>query len=117
MASYVLQGDAGVERIGLAAERVVGRHPGELGLPRQLDDVIEVGHRGDLVVVRRLPEPVERVAGVKLRAVRHVLEMIERHDFRLRHAVDIDIGADAILHAFGAQFVLRLLDLVARSLW
>ena len=29
--------------------------------------------------------------------------------------MDVDIGADAIFHALGAQFVLRLLDLVARS--
>ena len=98
-ASTFFKRDARVERIGLAAEGVVGRHPGELRLPRQLDDVIEIGHRGDLVVVRRLAEAVERVAGIELGAVRHVLEMVERHHLALGHAVNVDIGADAIFDA------------------
>ena len=84
-----------------------------LGSHGKLDDVVEIGNGGDLVFVRLLAETVERVAGIALGAVRHVLEMIERHDLALLHAVNVDIGADAIFHALGAQLFLSLLDLVA----
>ena len=44
LGQHVLQRHPGVERIGLALEGVIGRHPGKLGLPRQLDGAVKIGH-------------------------------------------------------------------------
>ncbi len=96
LGEHALQRDARVQGIGLAVEVVVGRQPRDLGPPRQLDQALDVRHRADLVVVRRLAEPVERVAGEELRAGHHVLEVGDRHALRLRVAVDVDVGADAV---------------------
>ena len=57
---------AGIEHVWLAVECVVGRHPRHLRLPRQLDDVIQIRYGGDLVIVRRLAETVERIASIQL---------------------------------------------------
>ena len=105
LGEHALQRHAGRQPVGLAPEGEVGRHPGELGLPGQLDDVGEVRHGGELVLVRLLAEPVERVAGVALRSVRHVPEMGDRHDLALLGAVDVDIGPDAVADAAPAEVV------------
>ncbi len=60
----VLERDPGVERVGLALEVVVGGDPGDLGFPGQLDGTVEIGHRGQFVVVGRLAEAVQGIAGV-----------------------------------------------------
>ena len=45
--------------------------------------------------------------------MRHVLEVVDRHDLGLGHAVNVDVGADAVFDALRPQLLLRLLDLVA----
>ena len=55
---------ARVQRIGLAVEVVVGGEPGQLLAPGDLHPALEVGHRGDLVVVGRLAQTVQGIAGV-----------------------------------------------------
>ena len=107
---HVLQRHAGRERVGLAPEGEVGRRPGELALPGKRDDAREVGDRGEFVLVRSLSEAVEGVAGVALGAGRHLRQVVEGDHLGLLRAVDVDIGADDVLHAFAAQIVLHGAD-------
>jgi hypothetical protein len=72
--------------------------------------VTQIGNRGQLVIVRRLSEAVQRIASIALRAMGHVLQMAEGHDLRLLDAVNVDIGADAIFHAAGGQIGLDRRD-------
>jgi hypothetical protein len=80
-------------------EVVVGGEPGQLLAPGDLHPAFEVRHRRDLVLVGLLPQAVERVAGVQLRALGEVLEVADRHELPLGHAVDVDVGAQAVAHA------------------
>ena len=108
LGQLVLQRHARVERIGLALEVVVRGDPRNFRLPRQLDQATEVRHRGDLVIVGRLAQAVQGIAGVALGAFGHVPHVVDGHYLGLRHAVDVHIGADAVLHALGDQVLLQL---------
>ena len=46
-------------------------------------------------------------AGVELGAMRHVMQVIERHDLGLGDAVNVDIGADAVFHSLVGKFLLQ----------
>jgi hypothetical protein len=74
--------------------------------------VIKVRDGGDLIVIGRLAEAIERVTGVELRAVGEMLEVGDGDDFALGDAMDIDIGAEAILHAILAEALLELGELL-----
>ena len=104
---HPLEDDARAHLVGLAVEGEIGRIPHDFRLPGQLHAAVQVGQAGDLVVIRRLAEAIQRVAGVELRAAGEILEMRDGHDFALRHAVEIDIGAHAIFHPFGDQVLFR----------
>ena len=105
-----LQGDTGRERIRLALERQVRRTPGELRFPGQLDQLGEVRHGGQFVLVRSLAEPVEGITGIALGPRRHLRKVVDGHDLGLLRAMDVDISADDVFHALGAQLVLQLGD-------
>ena len=107
LGDLLLQRNPGRERIWFAMERQVCWRPRELRLPRQLNDMGEVRHRGKLVLVRLLAEAIQRVAGVEFGAIHHMRQMIDRDDLALLRAMDVDIGADNVFHALVAQVVLQ----------
>ncbi|MGC3992159.1 MAG: hypothetical protein QM796_21185 [Chthoniobacteraceae bacterium] len=96
---HLLERDAGIHLVGRALEPVVRRHPRDFRLPGQRGDRTQVGHRANFVVVRRLAETVERIAGVKLGAARKIFKVGDGHALALGDAVDIDVGAHAVFHA------------------
>ncbi len=103
LAENLFQQHARIERIGLAMKMVVRRHPRDFLLPRQLDDMAKVRHGRDFVIVRCLTQTIQRVTGVKFRAPGKMLEVINRHELALGHAVDVHISANAVFDALFDQ--------------
>ena len=117
LSQHLLQRHARVQRVRRALVEVVGRHPRDFGLPGQLDDLAEIRHRGDLVVIWFLAKSVERVACVAFGSVRHMAEMRKRHHLSLRDTMDVDIRTDAIFDAAFLQLPLKAEDGVLRIHW
>ena len=106
-----LECDAGADFVGLALEGVIRREPSDFLVPWQDTAAGEVGERGDFIVVRTLAEAVEGVAGVELAAGGEVLEVIDRHEFPLGHAMDIHERADAVFDSLFFEVVAHGADL------
>ncbi len=96
---------AGLE--GLPLEMEIARVPDDFGVPRQDRAGSEVGVGGDFLVVDFLRHAVERGAGEEFRAADHLVEMRQRHDLALGHAVQVDEARERIFHAGGLEPGLR----------
>lgn len=60
---------------------VVGRNPRDLRFPRKLDQAREIRDGGQFVLVRCLAKAIQRVAGVALGTLCHVVQLVlEPHE-------------------------------------